>query len=47
MSAMRHMCQPCWIFKIFLGGQAMCLHSTLTLIQIHMHECGMSLDMFD
>ena len=27
--------------------QAMCWHSTLTLIQIGMHECGMSVDMLD
>ena len=33
-------------FKFF-WGRAMCWHSTLTLIQIGMHECGMNVDMLD
>ena len=36
-------CQPFWISIFFC--QAMCWHSTLTLIQIGMHVCGMSLHM--
>ena len=46
MSTMCHMCQPCWILKFFFC-QAMCWHSTLTLTQIGMHECGMNVDMLD
>ena len=44
---MCHMCQPCWILNFFFLCQAMCRHSTLTLIQMGMHVCGMSLDMID
>ena len=34
-------------FNFFFFCQAMCWHSTLTLIQIGMHECGMNVDMLD